>query len=279
MPAKVPAKFEDISKAASSVLGDDFTCSGYQLKSKQVSNFGGATAELTVPYAPTAETKTPAEISFKFPKPVPMLEGLAIDKLHADKNGVIKVETSLSKALHKVDGLKIEAKYDSAKSTSYHATYTGVENAILKFHTKHTGIHDFILEFVGSAGPAVVGGKVEHKTTYVPEIGASYTHGDFFASLIAKNQFKEFTAHGCYTASKDIKVAASYQQGGKKSGAWTVGGTAALPMDLSAKAKFDGSVVSVAVKKDLAKGTKLFAGMSYNLSGEPLTFGAKLAIE
>jgi hypothetical protein len=56
-----------------------------------------------------------------------MLEGLAIDKLHLDKNGVIKVEASLSKALHKVDGLKIEAKTDSAKTTSYHATFTGVE--------------------------------------------------------------------------------------------------------------------------------------------------------
>jgi hypothetical protein len=279
MPAKLPAKFDDVSKTASSVLGDDFQCAGFQLKSKQVSNFGGATSELTVDYAPTADTKTPTKMSFKFPKPAPMLEGLAIDKLDLDKNGVIKMETSLSKALHKVDGLKIEAKTDFAKSTTYHTTFTGVQDTIIKFDTKHSAPQDFTLELVRGVGPAVVGAKLSGLTTLCPDVGASYTHGDFFASVIAKNQFKEFTTHGLYTASKDIKVAATYQQGGKKSGAWTVGGTTVLPMDLSAKAKFDGSLVSVALKKDLAKGTKLFGGVSYNVSGGDITYGAKLAIE
>jgi hypothetical protein len=280
MAPKLPAKFDDISKTASSVLGDDFQCSSYQLKAKQATNFGGATSDVIVDYNPKGPVMTPAKLSFKFPKPLPMLEGLAIDKLDLDKNGGIKLESSLSKALHKVDGLKVEVKSDFKDALSFGSVYTGQKDALLKFETSYAAPTNFTLEALHGRGSAVIGAQLVGTSSPCPSMGASYTHGDIFASVIAKNKFSEFTVHGLYSmdASK-IKLACSYQQGGKKSGQWAVGGSAGLGSDMTAKAKFDGTNVSATLKKDLAKGTKLFGGLAYNLQDGNMTTGAKLSIE
>jgi len=281
MAAKLPAKFDDVAKSASSVLGDDFQCSGFQLKAKQATNFGGATSDITVDYDGKADTKTPAKMSFKFPKPVPMLEGLAIDKFELDKKGVMKVESSLSKALHGVDGLKIEVKTDFGAKTTYGSVFTGYKDAMVKFETSHSAPTDFTVECLHARGSAVVGAQLKGTKNLCPSVAASYQHGDIFASVVAKEKFSEFTAHALYSLNaNNAKLVATYQHGGKTSGSWTVGGSAGgLPMDMSAKAKFDGSLVSMTVKKDLAKGTKLFCGLGYNLGDGNMTTGAKLSIE
>jgi len=279
MAPKLPGKFDDISKTASGVLGDDFQCDSFQVKAKQTTNFDGVTYDITVDHAPKGDVKTPAKLSFKFPKPLAMLKGLAVDKLDLDKNGGIKMESSLSKALHGVDGLKLEVKTDFGKALTYSSTFTGQKDLSLKFETSHFTPTDFTLEILHGIGPCVLGAQLKGMASLFPSVGVNYQEGDFFASIIAKEQFAEITAHGLYTASKDIKLAATYQYGGKKSGAYCVGGSLALGKDLAAKAKFDGDKVSLALKKDLAKGSKLFCGVAYDMAKGDFNYGAKLSIE
>jgi len=278
--ASVPAKFDDIAKTASSVLGDDFQCKDFQLKTKQKTNFAGATSEVVVDLFGKADMKTPAKLSFKLPKPLAMFDGFAIDKLDVDHAGKIKVETSASKALHTIDGLKVEVKSDLAKEVTYASTYTGVKDSVLKFETKHTAPTDFTAEVLHCHGPAVLGARFQGTTNLCPAVGASFQFGDMFASVVAKNMFSEFTCHAFYKATDDIKVAASFQQGGKTNGAWAVGGAYAIRKDLSAKAKVESNnTVSVAVKTDLAKGLSLLAGVNSGFDGSGMKYGAKLNIE
>jgi len=279
MAAKLPGKFDDISKAASGVLGDDFQCDGFQMKAKQATNFSGATYDLTVDYAAGEAVKTPTKLSFKFPKPLTMLEGLAVDKLDLDKNGGIKMDSSLSKALHGVDGLKIEVKTDFGKALSYHATFSGHKDLSAKIETSHFAPTAFTLETLHGMGKCVFGFQLKGLASVCPSVGVNYQEGPFFVSLIAKEQFSEVTAHGLYTASKDLKLAATYQNGGKKSGAYSVGGSLALGKDVAAKAKFDGAKVSMALNTQFAKGAKLFCGIAYETTKGDFSYGAKLSIE
>lgn len=301
MAPKLPGKFDDIAKAASSVLGDDFQCDGYQVKAKQATNFGGATYDLTVDYAATKEVKTPTKLSCKFPKPVPMLEGLSVDKLDFDKNGVIKTETSLSTALHGVDGLKIELKTDFGKALTYHSTFTGLKDTLLKFETSHSAPADFTLEALHTAGPCVIGCQWNGAKSYevapsffakCASAGLSYQAGSLFASVIAKvptsaHRCSQINAHGLYTASKDFKLAATYQHGDLDclGGAYSVGGSLSVAGGVAAKAKVSGKMsygmdkVSVALTKELAKGAKLFCGIAYDIKKGERTYGAKLTIE
>jgi len=275
--ASVPAKFDDIAKTASSVLGDDFQCKDFQLKTKQKTNFQGATSEIVVDLF---KPSNPTKLSFKLPKPLAMFDGFAIDKLDLDKDGKINVETSASKALHTIDGLKIEVKTDLTKEVKYASTFTGVADTVLKFETKHSAPTDFTAEVLHCHGPAILGVKFQGMTNLCPNTGASFQFGDMFAAIVAKNTFSEFTGHAFYKATDDIKVAASYQQGGKTNGAWAVGGAYAIRKDLSAKAKVESNnTVSVAVKTDLAKGLSLLAGVNSGFDGSGMKYGAKLNIE
>jgi len=278
MAPKLPGKFDDISKTASSVLGDDFQCKDFQVKSKQKTNLNGATAEITVDLFPKAgDIKTPAKLNFKFPKPFGFLPGLAIDKFELDSAGNSKTECSLSKDLHGVDGLKLEVKGDLSNQ-SVAATYTGIPDASVKFETKNFSTTDFTAECLyGAPFGAVIGANF--KGANIPSIGLNYQSGPIFASVFAKNAFSEFTTHGHYKVSNDINVAATFQQGGKTSGSWSIGGAAALG-EITAKAKLESSMtLSLAFKKDLAKGTTFFGGLNYNLNSNDMGYGAKVSIE
>jgi hypothetical protein len=281
MAPKLPGKFDDISKTASSVLGDDYQCKDFQLKAKQKTNFAGATSDLQVDLFPKAgDCKTPAKLSFKFPKPLPFLEGLAVDKLDLTKDGKTQLECSLGKALHTVDGLKLEVKSDLKEQITYASTYTGINDLSLKLETKHFNPADFTAECLYGIGSSVIGVKMNGMKNPIPDVGANFQSGDMFASVLAKNQLAEFTGHGYYKVSADIKVAATYQHGGKNSGTWTVGGAAAINKETSAKAKFESNTtVSVGFKRDLAAGTTLLGGMNYNVSSGAMGYGAKLNIE
>jgi len=285
----MPGKFDDISKTASAVLGDDFQCKDFQLKTKQKTNFDGAVAEVTVDLFPAkGDAKTPAKLNLKFPKPFAFLPGFAIDKFELDGAGKYKVECSANQKLHKVDALKLEVKGDLADQTIA-ATYTGIADTIVKFETKNFSTTTFNAELLyGGVGGAVIGAKFNGPN--VPAVGVSYASGsDIFASIIAKNTFSEFTVHTCCKLNKEsasnvpfcelLKVAATYQHGGKTNGNWSVGGSAAVG-DITAKAKLDQSMTaSVACKKDLAKGTTLFAGVNYNINSSAMGYGAKVSIE
>ena len=65
----VAGKFDDISKAAASVLKDDFQCNSYQVQAKQKTSWEGAVSTTTVDLFKKGDTKTPAKVSWKFPTP------------------------------------------------------------------------------------------------------------------------------------------------------------------------------------------------------------------
>lgn len=281
----MPGKFDDISKTASSVLGDDFQCKDVQLKMKQKSNFAGATSEATVNLNPATETK----LNFKFPK-IAFLDGFCIDKFELDKAGKGKLECSLDKALHSVDGLKVEVKSDvgfgtgvpSPSGLSYGATYTGVKDASVKLETKQDNLADPTIEVLYGTGPAVVGAKLAGLSKGLcPQMGVNFASGDMFASIIAKDQFSSFTAHGLYKVSGDISAAATCTYGLKDGKlAWAAGGSYKVNADITAKAKLDSKqAFSLAFKTDLAKGTGFVGGVGYDLNTSALTWGAKVSVE
>jgi len=290
MAPKLPGKFDDISKTASSVLGDDYQCKDFALKTKNKSNFANATAELAVDLKMADECKTPAKATFKFPKPIPFLDGLAIDKLDLTKEGKVQLECSLGKALHKVDGLKLEVKTDLKEQITYASTFTGVKDLTLKLDTKHFSPTDFTAEALYGVGSCVIGIKQAGLKSLIPSVGVNFQSGDMFASIIVKNELQVFSGHGFYKVSDDIKLAASYQQGGKDSGNFAVGAAATINKETTARAKFESTKgqgkVSVAFKRDLAKGTccglagtTVLGGVSYDVSSGGFGYGAKLNIE
>jgi len=285
MAAKLPGKFDDISKTASSVLGDDFQ-KGFQLKTKQTTRnidswHQGAHCEFVTDLFPaTGDCKTPTKLSFKFPKPFTMLEGIAVEKIDLEKDGKKKVEIAVGKELHGVAGLKLEVKSDLAQDLTYCSTYTAIKDVTVKFETKHFAPQDFTAEILNVQGPLAIGAKFNGMANLCPSVGVNFVTGDLFASLIAKNTFSEFTGHAHYKVSNDIKVAATYQHGGKNNGTYAVASTVPIGFDVTAKAKFDSTnTLSFAFKRALAKGTTAFGGLTYGLNDGKIGYGAKLSVE
>lgn len=292
MAPKLPGKFDDISKTASSVLGDDFQCKGFQLKSKQTTKavdswHTGAHVELTTDLFGAGDCKTPTKLGFKFPKPFTFVQGIAVEKLEIDKEGKGNLEVLVGDALHGVNGLKLEVKSAfpcqelTNHSLSFCSTYTAIKDTSIKIETKQADPTNVGVEILHGIGSSVIGAKLNGLNNGLcPSMGVNFASGDFFGSVIAKQQFTEFTAHGFYKVSNDIKVAATYQQGGKTSGNWAAAGAYTFSPDLTAKAKFDQSqTVSLGFKRAVAKGTSLVGGMSYAVSNGAITYGAKLSIE
>jgi len=273
MAPKLPGKFDDISKTASSLLGDDFQCKGCQLKTKQKTQLDGATSEVTVDFAGAGECRTPAKLNFKFPKPFG-LKGFSIDKLELDSKSVGKAETSISKDMHGIDGMKIDVKC-APKDVAMSITYTGIADTSVKVESKNFSAAKYNLEVLHGLGDAVFGAKLD-QDTLCPNVGVNYQSGPFFVSVFAKKQFSAFTLHKHYKVSDDIKVAATYDF---PKNSWSVGGSFNLG-DITAKAKVnEAQLVSAAFKTDLAKGLSLNAGGSYNIASGAYGFGAKVSIE
>lgn len=277
----MPNKFDDINKRAAGLFKDDFQCADFSLVAKQKINLCGASSETTVPVFPSAAAK----LSFKFPQPCPCLKGLQVDKFDLDKDGKAIFETSIGNTLHGVEGLKLEVKSNvdfkdfNNNTVAYSTTYKGIPETSLKLETKHHDPTNFVFEASRSAGPAVIAAQFNGMSNLCPNVGVNYTAGDVFAAVVAKSQFTEFNVHALYQATAEAKLGATYQHGGKKSGDWTIGAAYQVSRDLSAKAKFDSNqTASLAFKKEFAKGTTLFGGVSYAMSGK-VTYGAKLQIE
>jgi len=292
MAPELPKKFDDISKKAAGVFKDDFQTKDFSLVAKQKSNFLGASSEITVPVFPSAAPK----LSFKIADLG--VKGVVIDKFELDKDGKAVVESSISKALHSVDGLKLEVKsnFDSTYRTYSNltlgaaSTYTGIANTSVKVDIKQVDDPTkFTVEASHAHGSAVVAAKFNGLDNLIPDVGVNYTTGDLFAAVVAKGQFTQFNVHALYQATAEAKVAATYQHGGKGGGEWAVGAAYQVAKDTSVKAKFESSqttvvtdgfnsIASVALKKELAKGTTLFGGVAYALSGK-VTYGVKIQIE
>jgi len=294
---KLPGKFDDLPKTASGVFGDDFQISGYQFAAKQKTALDGAVATTTVDIVPSKEkeaVRTIGKLSWKFPKPFG-IAGFSLDKVEFDKKGTYKIETSITKDMHKIDALSLTTASDQGKEkeTKIGLTYTGIKDLQVKLDAKPLAFKpdDVNFECMYGVGAIIMGMKFAGPSLDKAVTGMSFTSGSFFGSLIAKKKFKDLTVHGLYTSSKDMKVActSSYVVGqapkdvklglalafaGKHHGvlklkAETTVGAIATPK------------LSASIKKELVKGMTVIAGGTYSLgtSGGSKTYGCKLSIE
>jgi len=296
-----PAKFDDLSKTAKDVLTEDYATKDINFKSKHGTNFegwsdlcsiigggdggkkAGATLTTAIDLNLGAKCATPAKLTWKFPKPLG-LAGLAFDKLEMDKAGNMKLEASADKSLHGVADFKVECKSDlkSVDGVSVGATYTGIADALCKAEFKATNPADYSAE----ASYALGGGAtlaVKSSKASVVDVGAQYVNGPMFCSVVGKDKFSAFTFHGYYKAMDELKLAGTYQHGGKANGEFAAGLAYALMPGMSLKGKVGGKLsgstaVSASVKKELSKGVTVTAGGSFPLDG-PMTWGMQFNVE
>jgi len=269
-------KFDDLSKATTEVMNDDYQVSGYQLKTKQKTALDGAVVTSATDLF-GKDCATPAKLTWKFPKPFG-LAGLCVDKLEMDKAGKFKFEAVVDKALHTVDALKIEIKSDlvDMSKASGGFTYTGVKNTQIKFETKPDG--NFTKEVTHCMGDATFGVKLGMANLTAPDLGVKYVHGPAIAALLAKDKFSTFSGHVCYKASDELKVAATFEQG--KAQKWGVGVVYNLIKGTTLKAKVQQDTsVSVGVKHELRKGFNILAGGKFDSAGGKHSYGCQLSIE
>merc|ERR1712083_155135 len=158
-------------------------------------------------------------------------------------------------------------------------TYTGIQDTQIKIETNTSNPQDFAFEVTRNAGQATLGMKCGMNNNTCPDLGLRVVQGPFFGSLLAKKQFKEFTAHGYYEVRPDTKLAATYVHGGKSAN-FSLGLAYALSNETKLKAKVQqDQSVHVSVKHDVAKGfTKLF-GMKWNNNDNSFSYGVQLSIE
>lgn len=274
-----PVKFDDIPKTAKEILDDDYQTSGFEFTSKQKTNFNSAVATTTVNLFPGPKdgVQTPAKIGWKIPEPLG-LKGFSMDKLEMDKTGKFKLETSLDKGLHSVDGLKVEVKSDLESMSKITAglTFTGVADTLIKLDAPVMTPDKFTLDISRSVHQVTVGVKCGMANMTAPDIGARFATGPLFASLLLKDKFKTISANASYNATQDLKVAATCVQGKDLKGSvgfeWNC---AEYNAKVKAKAQEDGSV-SCSVKKTVQKGFVVTAGGKLD---SRWSFGVKLAIE
>lgn len=295
-----PAKFDDLCKPAKDVLTDDYQEKGYAFKAKAKTSFEGLgnligdadgksggvlTTAIDLNLAAAGGGATPAKLTWKFPKPLGYA-GIAFDKLEMDKAGKMKLEASVDKGLHGVGDLKVECKsgLDNLGSLLVGCTYTGVANALIKAECKAMDPSDYTAEAAYAVGG---GASVSCKSTKasVLDVGARYASGPITASATSAAAFSAFTFHGFYKVSDDIKLAATYNFGGKTTGAFAAGlGYTAAPGTF-VKGKLTGVngadlAVSTSVKRELAKGASVTCGAKMPIDGNKAwTFGVAFNIE
>eukprot|EP00747_Dinoflagellata_sp_TGD_P165485 gnl/TRDRNA2_/TRDRNA2_186804_c0_seq1.p1 gnl/TRDRNA2_/TRDRNA2_186804_c0~~gnl/TRDRNA2_/TRDRNA2_186804_c0_seq1.p1 ORF type:complete len:281 (-),score=83.11 gnl/TRDRNA2_/TRDRNA2_186804_c0_seq1:193-1035(-) len=277
-----PVKFDDIPKVANDVLNDDYQTAGFQLKAKQKTNWDGAVATTTVDLETLSKGSTnSSKLSWKFPKPFG-LAGLSIDKLEMDKAGKFKLECVADKGLHKVADLKLEVKsdlVDPAKAVTG-ITFTGLKDQMVKFETKPMKPDDFTAEATRKIGLFTVGLKFGAANLTKPDLGVRCLSGPYFASLLVKEKFSVFSLNAFYKVNADAKVACAYEQGGKKSGNFSVGLAYALKPGTTLKAKLQqDQSVSASVKHDLAKGLTITKGVKYDTKSGSYTYGLQVSVE
>jgi len=272
-----PVKFDDIPKEATSILNDDYQTSGYQLKTKQKTNWQGAVFSTQVDIFADDKCSTPAKLTWKLPQPFGC-PYFCVDKLEMDKGGKFKLEASKD-GLAK--GLKVEVKSDLAdlNKVVLAKTYTGIDNTSVKFECKATNPKDFTAE-VTYAQKQVTGGlKVGSAVLKggLPDVGVRFTQGPFFAALMASKDLSTFAASASYKATPEVKVAAT-ASATKKDGfsAATVG---VLCKGLyRAKASTDGSVC-MSAKYLVAPGVSALGGVKYGSKDGALSYGVQLSLE
>jgi len=274
-----PVKFDDISKTAASVLGDDYQEKGFQFKTKQKTSWDGAVLSSQVDlFGAKDATQTPAKLTWKLPTPLGK-SFVSVDKLEFDKAGKMKIECSSDKVYK---DLKLELKsdlVDPAKVTA-HCTYTGVKDLQVKLDTFPTDPAKFTAEATYAYGIYTVGAKCTADTLTAPDLGVRVLKGPYFGSLLVKEKLGAYSAHGFYKASDKLKCAATYTHGGKASGNFSLGLFYELMKGTTVKAKAaQDQSVSCSVKHEISKGFTMIGGGKYDTKKGEYTYGLQLSVE
>merc|ERR1712187_708193 len=140
-------------------------------------------------------------------------------------------------------------------------TYTGLKDTQIKFETKATKPQDFTCEVTHTIGMATCGIKCGLSTITCPK-------------------FSAYTAHCYYKVSNELKCAATFDYGGKKSGNFSVGVGYEVMKGTSLKAKADqDQAIHCSVKHAIAKGFTMIAGAKVDTKKGDYTYGLQLSIE
>jgi hypothetical protein len=269
--------FDDIQKPANKVIKDDFPAD-YKLTAehKVYGPMGGKLAcDLNHGNWKDSSLRDVAKVVAKLAEPLTI--GLfSVDKLEVDSDGKFQGEVSTDQ-LH--PDLKVEMKSD-LDDVSVGCSYTGLEDVKIKLDTKATKPEDFTIEGTGTVGLVTYGAKAAGSDNLKkPDLGARVMKGPYFASLLIKEKFKAVTAHGCFKASDDLKLACTYDYGGAKDGSYSaaLAYTVQEGTDLKVKAEQDKSV-SCSLKQRLPKGLTVLGGLKVGKSADP-TYGLRLSME
>merc|ERR1712032_629803 len=159
--------------------------------------------------------------------------------------------------------------------------YTGIPDTQIKFETKVATPQDFTFEITRSAGKnATLGLKGDMANITCPELGIRLAQGCFFGSFFTKKQLSVYTAHAYYKALPELKIAGTYEHGGKDSGSCSLG----VLYDLSAQTKLKAKVlhdksIHTAVKHEVAKGFTTLFGAKWHSGEGSFRYGLQVSIE
>jgi hypothetical protein len=276
----MPCKFADLGKKAADVLNEDHQTKGFAIKSKQKTSWDGAVLTTACDlFSGKDEITTPGKVTWKFPKPAGF-NGISIDKFEIDKKGGLKLEAVADNNLHKVKDLKIEFKSDlkNLEAVSKGITFTGIKDTQIKAEIKPLDPSKFSAEITRSVNIATVG--VKFGGAGVPDVGLNVAKGPAFAAVTAGAGFTVFNVSGMYSINDKLKVAATFEQGGKKSGAFSAGGSFALQSGTSVKAKIDHEQnASLTLKHEISKGVTILTGASYGVKKGDVNYGFQISVE
>jgi len=277
-----PVKFDDIPQVANQVLKDDYQSSGYVLKAKQKTTWGGAVLSQQVDLFAEDKCSTPAKLTWKVPKPFGC-DIVTVDKLEMDKGGKFKFEaSSASKKLP--PGLKLECKSDLKDKSKIVAgcTYTGLKDAQIKFECKAFKPKDFTGEVMYEKSGVTGGVKFTGAVLSggLPDVGLRVLKGNGFFALQAKEKLRSFDVAAHYKVCPDVRCAASYKYevaDPKK---------ANLQLAVAYKNLYKLSLsqdksIRASAKYDVAKGFSLLGGVQYKHGGKgnPLSYGLQVSVE
>lgn len=296
-----PPKFDDICKSAKDVLSDDYTAADKNVssfKSKVKPGFSdGRTLTTAVDFDIGGKVATIGKLTWKIPKPFVDvgITGVTIDKLEIDKGGKVKYEFGIDADPLKKAGVKADVKTNlDLSGTSLGATYTGINNALIKCELNAGKVSKLALQESG-AYSAEVSYAVGHGATaalkHTPDaplsLGVNYVNGPAICSLMLQENFGSKTLHGFYKASSELKLAGSYNLGGKKTnGQWAAGLAWNVCDGTDFKGKLTGTnganmYLSTAIKQSLAKGLTMTASTNVPLDSadKALTWGLQFSVE
>merc|ERR1712032_1714499 len=157
--------------------------------------------------------------------------------------------------------------------------YTGIKDTQIKCETKLQAPDKFTFEATRTVGEATLGVKFGSNNFHCPDVGLRIVRGPFFGSLLGKSKLQEFTAHGCYEASKELSLAGTVTKGDVAT-QYSLGLAYAVSPATKLKAKVENhDSFHVGVKHEVAKGFTKLVGLKYSLKDGSWNWGCQLSIE